>query len=264
MISTNLLETSDVKKVITQKGAFTVIEYERDLSVDPEMAQASFFASQMEIRKRQLIAEIEDIGIVAQKGRMQLMLGDIEATTDIKSIGGLVKSFLGSKVVEETAIKPLYTGEGTLVLEPTFRHILIEDLDDWKGGLIIEDGMFLACYDTATIHVVSRKTVSSVVFGGEGLFNTCITGDGFVALESPIPRSELIEINIEDDSIKIDGNMAIAWSSDLEFTVERTTPTLIGSVAAGEGFVNVYRGTGKVLVAPVQNNKEIPNPNKKQ
>ena len=58
--------------------------------------------------------------------------------------------------------------------------------------------------------------------------------------------------------------MAIAWTSDLEFTVERTTPTLVGSVAAGEGFVNVYRGTGKVLVAPVQNNRGIPSPSNKK
>ena len=45
--------------------------------------------------------------------------------------------------------------------------------------------------------------------------------------------------------------MAIAWSQSLQFTVERTTKTLVGSAASGEGFVNVYRGTGRVLVAPV-------------
>ena len=35
------------------------------------------------------------------------------------------------------------------------------------------------------------------------------------------------------------------------FTVERTTKTLIGSAASGEGLVNVYRGTGKVRMSPV-------------
>lgn len=265
MITTNLLETSEAKKVTAQKGVFSVIEYERDLSVEPEMAQLAYFASQMDVRKRQLIAEIsDDVGIITQKGRMQLMLGDIKAVTDIKSVGNLFKNFVSSKVTGETAIKPLYTGEGTLVLEPSFRYILLEDLGDWKSGLIIEDGMFLACYNTVEMHITARKTVSSAAFGGEGLFNTSITGEGLVALESPVPRSELIEINIDDDVVKIDGNMAIAWTSDLEFTVERTTPTLVGSVAAGEGFVNVYRGTGKVLVAPVQNNRGIPSPSNKK
>ena len=45
--------------------------------------------------------------------------------------------------------------------------------------------------------------------------------------------------------------MAIAWSGTLDFTVERSGKSLIGSAASGEGLVNVYRGTGKVLMAPV-------------
>ena len=32
---------------------------------------------------------------------------------------------------------------------------------------------------------------------------------------------------------------------------ERSTKTLIGSAVSGEGLVNVYRGTGKVLMSPV-------------
>ncbi|MBQ5474712.1 MAG: AIM24 family protein, partial [Lachnospiraceae bacterium] len=77
-----------------------------------------------------------------------------------------------------------------------------------------------------------------------------LSGDGIVALESPVPREELVEFNLVDDVVKIDGNMAIAWSSTLNFTVEKSTKSLIGSGISGEGFVNVYRGTGKILMAP--------------
>lgn len=62
---------------------------------------------------------------------------------------------------------------------------------------------------------------------------------------------ELIVVDLDNDELKIDGNMAIAWSDSLNFTVERTTKTLVGSAASGEGLVNVYRGTGRVLIAPV-------------
>ena len=55
-----------------------------------------------------------------------------------------------------------------------------------------------------------------------------------------------------NDVLKVDGNMAIAWSGSLDFTVERSGKTLLGSAASGEGLVNVYRGTGKVLLAPVR------------
>ena len=63
---------------------------------------------------------------------------------------------------------------------------------------------------------------------------------------------ELIVFDVDNDEIKIDGNMAIAWSNTLQFTVERSSKSLIGSAVSGEGLVNVYRGTGKVLLAPVR------------
>ena len=61
----------------------------------------------------------------------------------------------------------------------------------------------------------------------------------------------MIEVVLENDELKIDGNLAVCWSSNLDFTVERTTKTLVGSAVSGEGLVNVYRGTGRVLMCPV-------------
>ena len=75
-------------------------------------------------------------------------------------------------------------------------------------------------------------------------------GNGIAVLESPVPKEELVVFNLENDVVKIDGNMAIAWSGSLQFTVEKSGKSLIGSAASGEGFVNVYRGTGKILMAP--------------
>ena len=93
--------------------------------------------------------------------------------------------------------------------------------------------------------------MSSAVLGKEGLFNLCLEGQGVVALESPTPRDELIEFELDNDVLRIDGNMAVAWSNSLNFSVEKSTKSLLGSAVSGEGFVNVYRGTGKVLMAPV-------------
>ena len=151
----------------------------------------------------------------------------------------------------ESAIKPEYKGDGIMVLEPTYKHILLVDVAEWNGSIVLDDGLFLAC-DSALKHkAVMRSNLSSAVAGNEGLFNLGITGNGILCLEAPCPREELIEITLKDDVLKIDGNMAIAWSGSLDFTVERSGKTLIGSAASGEGLVNVYRGTGKVLLAPV-------------
>ena len=261
MITTNICEPSRAKQVIVSKGPFSVIEYEKDLSVDPKDAQLSYFASKMDVRKRQLVVDITyENGVITQRGMMQMMMGDISADTGLTGMRDLVRKLAGSVVTNETAVKPHFTGSGKVVLEPTYHHILLEDLKEWESGIVIEDGMFLACEDSITLKGEARKNLSSLVLGNEGIFNTVLYGDGVAALESPVPIDELVEVRLEDDVLKIDGNMAIAWSPDLEFTVEKATSTLIGSAVSGEGFVNVYTGTGKVLIAPVRKNRGISHP----
>ncbi len=210
----------------------------------------AYYSSAMGVKKRQVIVELNGNGVIISAGAMQMMVGDVQATTDVKGVGNMLMKAMASTVTKESAIKPKYTGNGLLVLEPTWKYILFEDLANWNGSVTVDDGLFLACSDTAEVKTVMRNSLSSAVAGGEGLFNTAIVGQGIVALESSVPREELIVLDLYDDTVKIDGNNAIAWSSGLQFTVERTTKTLIGSAASGEGLVNVYRGTGRILVAP--------------
>ncbi len=239
-------------KVTEELGAFQVVEYQRDLSVDHMTAQAAYYAAEMNVRRRQLVCDVNESNITIQAGAMQWMAGDVKATTGIKGVGDFIGKTFRGKVTGESAIKPEYTGSGTLVLEPTYKHILLIDVADWNQSIIIEDGMFLACESELKQKAVMRSNLSSAALGGEGLFNLGITGNGIVALESDVPREELIEIDLQDDELKIDGNMAVAWSGSLNFTVERSGKTLMGSAASGEGLVNVYRGTGKVLMAPIR------------
>ena len=137
------------------------------------------------------------------------------------------------------------------MLEPTYKHLILVDVADWGGSIVLDDGLFLACDSRLKHKVVARSNVSSAVLGNEGLFNLGIQGNGILCLESAVPKEELIEIELQNDVLKVDGNFAIAWSGSLNFTVERSGKSLIGSAASGEGLVNVYRGTGKVLMAPV-------------
>lgn len=245
-------EDNDNVKITEQLGAFKVVEFQRDLSVNHATAQAAFYAAEMNVRSRQLVCDVNHSNITIQAGAMQWMAGDVKATTGIKGVGDFIGKTFRGKVTKESAIKPEYTGTGTLVLEPSYKHILLIDTADWNHSIIIEDGMFLACESELQHKAVMRSNLSSAAFGGEGLFNLGLTGSGVVALESDVPREELIEIELQDDELKIDGNMAVVWSGSLDFTVERSGKTLMGSAASGEGLVNVYRGTGKVLMAPVR------------
>lgn len=246
----NFTDNDDVR-ILDSKGAFTAVEYLRDLSVTPASAQNAYYCNEMNVRKRQVICDLSKSHVTLQAGAMQWMAGNVNATTGIKGVGDLFGKAVRGKVTGESAIKPEYTGDGILVLEPTYRYILLEDVSDWNGSIVLDDGLFLACESSLKHKAVMRSNISSAVAGGEGLFNLGLSGSGVVCLESLTPREELIEITLNNDVLKVDGNMAIAWSGTLEFTVERSGKTLIGSAASGEGLVNVYRGTGKVLLAPV-------------
>ncbi len=241
-----------LRKVTEMKGCFSVIEYERDASVSSANAQNEYFMQHMGVRRRQVLCKMNgSVPVITQAGAMQWMAGTVEATTGIKGAGDFLGKMMKGAVTKESAIKPEYTGEGYLMLEPTYKHILLENVADWESGIVVEDGMFLACEGSVSRDVIMRSSISSAVAGGEGLFNLCMRGKGVAVLESNVPRSELIEIDMEDDVLKIDGSMAICWSASLKFTVERSGKSLLGSAASGEGLVNVYRGTGKVLMSPV-------------
>ena len=251
MYTINNFTNNDDIRIVNQLGAFTVIEYIRDLSVMPSEALLAYYCNEMNVRKRQVICDLKEANITLQAGAMQWTVGNVNATTGVKGVGDLFGKALRGSVTGESAIKPEYTGDGTLVLEPTYKHILLVDLDEWNGSIVLDDGLFLACDASLKHKAVPRSNLSSAIAGNEGLFNLGIVGHGILCLESPCPREELVEIELKNDALKVDGNMAIAWSGSLEFTVERSGKTLIGSAASGEGLVNVYRGTGRVLLAPV-------------
>ena len=241
------------RKYAKSIGNFHVLEYVQDASVSPMNAMNEYFMSRMGVRRRQVVIDIDkDHSAIIQAGAMQWMGGNVQVTSGVKGIGDLLGKAIKGAVTKETAVKPEYVGEGCLVLEPTYKYIILADIGKWgPAGMTIEDGMFLACDANVNSKVVARKNLSSAVLGGEGLFNLSLQGNGIAALESNVPEDELIEVILENDELKIDGNLAVCWSSNLEFTVERSTKTLVGSAVSGEGLVNVYRGTGRVLMCPV-------------
>ena len=211
------------RKYAKSIGNFHVLEYVQDASVSPMNAMNEYFMSKMNVRRRQVVIDIDkDHSAVIQAGSMQWMGGNVQATSGVKGIGDFLGKALKGAVTKETAVKPKYVGEGCLVLEPTYKYIILADIGKWgSAGMTIEDGMFLACDANVKSKVVARKNLSSAVLGSEGLFNLSLQGNGVAALESNVPEDELIEVILENDELKIDGNLAVCWSSNLEFTVER-------------------------------------------
>ena len=250
MVINNL--QNEHRKIIATMGSFSVLENAKDESVSPANAVTEYFMAKMGVRRRQIIATLKgDKTIITQAGSMQWTLGNVSATTGVKGAGDLLGKMVKGAITKESTVKPEYTGKGYLVLEPTYKYLILQDVETWgTAGITIEDGMFLACEGTVNQNIVARKNLSSAIAGGEGLFNLSLSGTGIACLESNVPLEELIEIELNNEELKIDGNLAVCWSSNLDFTVERSTKSLIGSAISGEGLVNVYRGVGKVLMSP--------------
>ena len=249
---------NDNRKIIAEKGMFKVVEHQKDLSVCSSTAQTAYFSSEMNVRLRQVEITLDGSkSVKTQAGAMQMIVGSVEMATGVTSVKGFLGSMVKAAVTNETAVKPEYSGNGQVILEPTYKHILLQEVSDWgNGGLVIEDGMFLAS-EGSVVHKVVENTQSlgTALLSNEGLYNLCFTGSGVVALESYVPMEELVEFELENDVLKVDGNMAVCWSGSLKFTVEKATKSFVGSMASGEGLVNVYRGTGKVWVSPVAGTK---------
>ena len=252
----NFTDNDDVK-VLSELGAFQVIEYQRDLSVSPHSAITAYYSAQMNVKKRQLVCHLDRAQVTIQAGAMQWMLGNVNATSGVKGVGDLLGKAVRGKASGDSAIKPEYTGDGMLVLEPTYKHLILMDAADWGNSVVLDDGLFLACESTLQSKTVMRSSLSSAVAGSEGLFNLSLNGSGVFCIESECPKEELIEITLQNDVLKVDGNYVIAWSKSLDFTVERSGKSLLGSAASGEGLVNVYRGTGKVLMMPTAKMPDI-------
>ena len=169
----NFTDNDDVR-VLGSMGPFTVVEYLKDLSVTPSTAMTAYYCNEMNVRKRQVICDLSKANITLQAGAMQWMAGNVNATTGLKGVGDFFGKAVRGKVTGESAVKPEYTGNGVLVLEPTYRHILLIDLADWNGSIVLDDGLFLACDSKLKQKAVMRSNFSSAVAGGEGLFLSLI------------------------------------------------------------------------------------------
>lgn len=250
MIQVNNLFNNENMKKIAGLGCFEVYEHQKDLSVGPSSAGVAYFMHEMNFRKRQVLCALSGNAVKMQAGAMQWMAGNVSMDSGVKGVKDFFGKALKGFATGESTAKPVYQGNGLVMLEPTYKYIILEDVASWGSGMVLDDGLFLACDANIQEEVVARSNVSSALLGGEGLFNLSLSGQGIAVLESSVPREELIEVVLDNDEMRIDGNMAIAWSKSLQFTVEKSTKSIIGSVVSGEGLVNVYRGSGRILMAP--------------
>jgi uncharacterized protein (AIM24 family) len=234
------------------ESKFQILEYENlDGATDAETAFGLNVIRQSGIKLKQIRIILEDSEVKLEPNSLSYMKGNIEVKNKTGGLIGFGKKIISSKLTGETAFKPTYSGSGEIFLEPSFGHFALIELED--DEIIVSDNMFYACEDGIDVNAAMQKNISSTLLGNEGLYQTRIEGSGIVALKVPVPESEIFKCILINDTLKVDGNFAILRTGNIEFSVEKSSKSIVGTMVSGEGLVNVYRGTGEVWLTPTKN-----------
>lgn len=250
-ISLNIENKMKMLSSMRNDSVFQILEYdnlEGATQVNTAIALKYMKESGMKLRQARII--LDDSAVKVEAGALSYMKGNVEIRSDISGVLAFGKKFLGSKLTGESTVKPIIQGKGEVFLEPSFGHYGLIELEDEE--IILDDGVFYACEDSVKVSIKAQKTASALVLGNEGVFQTKLSGSGIVLLELPVPESEIFRCKMYEDTLKVDGNFAILRTANIEFSVEKSGDSLIGSALNGEGLLNVYRGTGEVWLVPTK------------
>lgn len=250
---TSLNIENKINMITEMRGdsVFQVLEYDSLKGGNSlELAVKLNQMKEANIKLRQVRIILEDSSVNIEKGALSYMRGPISMKNKIGGPIGLGKKLFSSKVTGESTFKPKYEGTGDIFLEPSFGHYALIELED--DEIIVDDGLFYACESSVEITAHMNKSLSSMVLGNEGVFQTKLSGNGIVVLEIPVPEEEVFKCKINNDVLKVYGNFAILRTGDIEFTVEKSSKSLVSTATGGEGLLNVFRGTGEVWLIPTK------------
>lgn len=182
--------------------------------------------------------KMDDTALKTEAGAMYYYRGNI--TMDASSGPGIGAALLTGESVR----RPVYSGSGELILEPTYGQYTIFDVngESW----MINYGRYYAS-ELSVVLGIRKNSLKTALFSGHGLYQTTASGQGKVILESDGP---LEKIELVNDKLVVDGNFAIIWSASLDFKVEKATKGLLASALSGEGLVHTFSGTGVVYLCP--------------
>ena len=167
-------------------------------SANPRNAEIMYFTSQSGMKLKFVRIILNETKVRVEPGALYYMNGKLEMKASTG--GGIVKGLFRKATSGESFFVNEIHGTGTIVLEPTFGHFLLHEMEDGNEGVICDKGMFYAGAGSLDISAKLQKNISASLFGGEGLWQTSITGNGIAVLYSPVPEDEItiIELNNEN------------------------------------------------------------------
>lgn len=241
-----VLESVEGKNVKIEIVQYNQLQGSGDIQTSTKL----FYAHKSGVRLKQVRIFLNNGKITMESGALHFMKGNINIENKAGGVSGLAAKMVTGFLTREAAFKPTYMGNGEIYLEPTFGHYILLMLENEE--IIVDKGMFYCCESTISVEVTMQKNISSAIAGGEGLFQTKLKGTGICVLTSPVPEAEIIKYTLNNEKLQVDGNFALLRMGNIEFSVEKTTKSLFGTVTSGEGLLQTFIGTGEVWLAPTQ------------
>jgi len=186
--------------------------------------------------------------VVLEPGLLHFMKGKLKMEVKAGEVGGVGRALTRRLLANETVHRTHYTGQGEIHTEPTRGHFLIHKLAD--EALIVDKGMYSCSEGGVRVKAVMQKNISAGIFGGEGLFQTEVSGQGLVVFTVPVPPQEIVCYELENETLSVDGTFALMRTEGIEFSVRKSVKGFGKSAASGEGLLQTFEGTGKVWIAP--------------
>lgn len=133
---------------------------------------------------------------------------------------------------------------GEVAIAPTCPGTIVQ-LDVGEKQYRLNDSVFLAMESTVA-YTLQRQSVGKAIFGGQGGFFVMTTEGQGRLLVNAFGSIKEIELN-NAQGFAIDNNHVVAWDRNLDYQISLQSG-FFGSIGTGEGIVNVFNGTGKILI----------------
>jgi uncharacterized protein (AIM24 family) len=215
-------------------------------SNDAAAAERLYFLRESGMKLKSVRITLRDTAMLLEPGALYYKQGKLEMKT---KVGSLMSGLMRSMTSGETFFTNQIAGTGTVVLEPSYAHFLIVEIDN--DELVCDKGMFYASVGDLVVSSKLQKA-SAALFGGEGLFQTHIKGTGLVVLASPVPMEELVAFDLDDGPLLVDGNFALMRVGTIAFDVTKSSKSWLQTSVSGEGLLQRFTGKGIVWLAPTQ------------
>jgi uncharacterized protein (AIM24 family) len=232
-------------------------------------AQYFYAADRMGMKPNVLEIKLDGGGALLQPGAFQFSRGSVRMQSlsgsqsspgmanqgnqggGMGGLGGLLGGaarMIASRAAGESSARNIFEGRGVVWTEPTYKHLIIGEKDTPNDNYIIDDGAFYSC--ESSMDMSPRMMLDARAFGGNGLVSPELKGTGFFVLESPVPFEEIEIHTLNNDEMRVDGDLILLFSSTLRFNIEKFDRGWMSTFRSGEGMIYSLTGSGVVWLTP--------------